>query len=198
VVQFTRPFLELLNMPRLDGDVNVIGMIIAIDGVLVDQRLGEIQCLDGQIEQAPCVIAADFGGQRLLTRGEAKNGLPAAAARGSEPHGARLEQGDPIAALRQVQRSRAPGDAAAQDHHVGSNGAAQRFAVGLGAAGVEARRGAGRGRVVGGGGWVGQSQDSSQLFGVFKILWLLTGLGACEPTGLFAHVALLLQCTKRC
>jgi hypothetical protein len=69
--------------------------------------------------------------------------------------------------------------------------------MGLGAAGVEACGGAGRGRVIGEGGWVGQSQDSSLLLGVFKILWLLTGLGACEPTGLFAHVAMLLQCTKR-
>jgi hypothetical protein len=32
---------------------------------------------------------------------------------------------------------------------------------------------------------------------VFKILWLLTGLGACEPTGLFDRGAMLLQCTKR-
>jgi hypothetical protein len=97
-----------------------------------------------------------------------------------------------------VQCSRTARDAAAQDRHVGSNGAAQRFAMGMGALRVEACGGAGRGRVIGGGGWVGQAQDSSLLLIVFKILWLLTVLDACEPTGLFAHGAMLLQCTKRC
>jgi hypothetical protein len=32
---------------------------------------------------------------------------------------------------------------------------------------------------------------------VFKILWLLTGLDACEPTGLFGESAMLLQRTNQ-
>ena len=43
-------------MSRLDGDVNVVRVVVAIDGVLADQGAYEIQRLDGQIEQAPGVV----------------------------------------------------------------------------------------------------------------------------------------------
>ena len=68
--------------------------------MLGDQRLRKVQRLDGQIEQTACVGVADLGGERLLSHGEAENGLPAAAARGAVPDGMRFEQGDAVTALR--------------------------------------------------------------------------------------------------
>ena len=59
-VQFARPIIQFLHMPRLDRDVDMVGAVVAIDGVLADQRLGQIQGLDGQVEQTPRVIAADL------------------------------------------------------------------------------------------------------------------------------------------
>ena len=47
-------------MPGLDRHVDVIRLIVAVDGVLGDQRLGEVQRLDRHIEQAPGVIATPF------------------------------------------------------------------------------------------------------------------------------------------
>src|SRR5258708_26977593 len=82
LVQFTSPVGQLIEMPRFDGDVNMVGVVVAIDGVLGDQRLREIQGLDGQIEQTSSIVAADFGSQRLLTRGEAKNRVPPPSAPG--------------------------------------------------------------------------------------------------------------------
>ena len=120
LAQFMCPIVQFPKMARFDRDVNMVRVVVAIDGVLVDQRLREIQGLDRQIEQAPCIVAADFGGQRLLTHGEAKNGLSAASARGSITDGVRLEQGDTVAASGQVQRGRAAGDAAAEDRHIGA------------------------------------------------------------------------------
>jgi hypothetical protein len=177
--------------------VNMVGVVVAVDGVLGDQRLREIQGLDGQIEQAPSIVAADRGGQRRLTRGEAEDRLSAAPARGSVTDDARLEQGDLKPALRQVQRCGAAGDTAPEDHHVGPNGAAQCFAMGRRAFIGELRRGCGGSSVIGVGGWVEEAQASSLLWVVFKILWLLTGLGACEPTGLFDHGAMFPRCTNR-
>jgi hypothetical protein len=87
-------------MARFDGDVNMVGVVLAVDAVLGDQGLREVQRFDGQTEQAPRVVVADFGRQRLLSHGEAENGLPAAAARGAVTHGVRFEQGDAVAALR--------------------------------------------------------------------------------------------------
>ena len=87
-------------MTRFDGDVNMVGVVLAVDAVLGDQGLREVQRFDGQIEQAARVGVADFGRQRLLSHGEAENGLPAAAARGAVTDGVRFEQGDAVAALR--------------------------------------------------------------------------------------------------
>ena len=116
-------------MTRFDGDVHMVGVVIAVDGVLGDQGLRQVQRLDGQIKQAARVGVADFGRQRLLSHGQAENGLAAAAARGAVTDGVRFEQGDAVAALRQVQCSRAAGDTAAQHHHIGAMLAAQRFAM---------------------------------------------------------------------
>ena len=84
-----------------------------------------------------------------------------------------------------------------QDHHVGPNGAAQCFAMGRRALIGERRRGGGGSSVIGVGGWVEEAQAGSLLWVVFKILWLLTGLGACEPTGLFDPGAMFPHCTNR-
>ena len=163
LVQFTHPNVQFLQMSRLDGDVDMVGVILAIDGVLADQRLREIQGFDGQVEQAPCVIAADLGHEAFLTRRKAEDGLPSAAPGGSIADDMRLEQGDPVAALRQMQCSRAAGDAAAEHRHIDPMLAAQRFSVRLRAARRQGRGGGdGRG-VVGGSGWVGQAQRSSLL-----------------------------------
>ena len=193
-VQLAGPILQFRDMPRLDGDVHMIGVIVAVDAVLGDQRLREIQRLDGQIEQPARVVAADLGGERLLTRGQAENRLAAAAARGAVADDVRLQQSHTVAALRQMQCSRAAGNAAAEDHHVHAVLAAQRLALRPRAARGEGRRGGGgrerstRRRV---------DRLGARRLQVFKILWLLTGLGACEPTGLFDRKAMLLHCTKR-
>ena len=121
LVQLARPIVEFLQVPRLDGDVDMIRAIVAIDGVLADQRLGKIQRLDGQVEQAACVVAADLGDERLLTRRQAENGLPAAAAGGPVADDVGLEQGDPVATFRQMQCRRTAGDAAAEHRHIASD-----------------------------------------------------------------------------
>jgi hypothetical protein len=164
LVQFTRPIVQFLQMPRLDGDVDMVGVILAIDGVLANQRLREIQGLDGQFEQALCVIAADLGDETFLTRCQAEDGLPSAAPGGSIADGVRLEQGDPVATLRQMQCSRAAGDAPAEHRHIDPMFATQGLAVRPRAA-ARRGRGAGDGRgVVGRGGGVGQAQRSSLLW----------------------------------
>src|SRR5258708_39589591 len=48
-MQFTSPIGQLLKMPRFDGNVNMVGVVVALDGVLFDQLLREIRGLDGQI-----------------------------------------------------------------------------------------------------------------------------------------------------
>jgi hypothetical protein len=155
LVQLAGPIVQFLEMPRFDGDVDMVCVVVAIDGVFADQGLGEIQRLDGQVEQMPCVIPANFRGQCLLTRGKAKNGLSAAAPGSSVPDGTCLEQGDAVAAFRQVQCRRAARDAAAQYHHVRAVFAAQCLAMGPRTVGDKGCRGGYGGRVVRGGGWIG-------------------------------------------
>ena len=158
LVQFADPVGEFLNLPRFDGDMNVVRVVVAIDGVLADQRLSEIQGLDGQIEQAPRIVAADVGGERLLARGQPKNSLSAAASRGPVADGACLEQGHAIAPLREMQCSRATRNAAAEHGYIGLERAAQRLALGPGALAAQGCGGGGRGGVVGRGGRMGQVQ----------------------------------------
>ena len=132
-------------MPRFDRDMHVIGAVVAVDAVLANQGLRQIECLDGQIEQAPRVERADLGGERLLARRQAEDGLPAAAPGGAVTDEASLQQCHPIAAFREVQRRRAAGDAAAEDGHVGLELALERLARELACA-------VHRGGVIGGGG----------------------------------------------
>jgi hypothetical protein len=142
-------------MPGFDGDVDVVRPIVAIDGVLGNQRAGQIERFDRQIEQTPRVGAADGGRKGALTRGQAEDRLSTAAPRGSVAHGARLEQGDAVAALRQVQCSRTPGNAAAEHDDVHPMFAAKRFAMCPCDRGGQRRRGRSGGRVVRLGGWIG-------------------------------------------
>ena len=81
-------------MPRLGRDVHVVGPVVAVDAVLADQRLSEIERLDRQIEQAPRILAPDLGDEGLLADREAENRLPAAAARGAVADEVRLEHRD--------------------------------------------------------------------------------------------------------
>ena len=87
-------------MPRLGRDVHVVRPVVALDAVIANQRLREIERLHGHVEQAPRVLAPDLGDEGLLTDGQAENELPAAAARGPEADAVRLEQRDFVAALR--------------------------------------------------------------------------------------------------
>src|SRR5271165_489721 len=114
LMELTRPGIQFAQMARLGGDMNMAGVVVAIDLVLADQSLREIQRLDGQIEQAARVRAPHLSGERLLTCGEPKDGLPAAAARGSIAHGMRLQQDDSKPPARQMKRGRAARDAPAE------------------------------------------------------------------------------------
>src|SRR6202044_992115 len=97
-----------------------------------------------------------------------------------------------------MQCSRAARDTAAEHHHVHAVLAAQRLAMRPRPLDGEGRRGGDGGCVVGRGGWIREAQERSPLSIVFKILWLLTGLGACEPTGLFDQSAMLPHCPNQC
>src|ERR1700722_1079906 len=99
-MKFAGPFLELPQVPWFGGDMYVVGVVVAVDRIVADQGLRQVQSLDRQVEQAERVLAADCGGQGLLTRRKPKDGLAAAAARCSVTHHMRLEQGNPVAALR--------------------------------------------------------------------------------------------------
>jgi hypothetical protein len=64
--------------------------------------------------------------------------------------------------------------------------------------GHERRRSRDGGGVVRKSGWVGQSQLGSLWGSVFKILWLLTGFGACEPRRSYdPHATMLLRTKQR-
>src|SRR5271165_7027084 len=124
----------------------MIGAVVAVDSMIANQRLRQVQSLDRQVEQLACIARPDLGGERRLTRGEAEDGLAAAAPRCSVADLVRLEQGDFEASFRQVQRRRASGDAAADDANVGTvltsqglarapSGFALRWAGGVGVIG---------------------------------------------------------------
>ena len=49
-MKFTRPTCKFLQVARLDGDMDMVGVVFAVDRMLGDQRLREILRLDGQIE----------------------------------------------------------------------------------------------------------------------------------------------------
>ena len=70
-------------MPRLGRDVHVVRPVVAVDAVIANQRLREVERLHRHVEQAPRILAADLGDERLLPGGEPENELPAAAARGA-------------------------------------------------------------------------------------------------------------------
>ncbi len=146
MVQLLDPLRQFPNMPRFGRDVNVIRTVVAIDAVVADQGLGQIERFDRQIEQAARIRGADLGRQRLLARRQAEDGLPAAAAGSAVADEARLEQRHPVAALGQVKRGRAAGNSSADDTDVGAPLAQQRFAA-------RARHFRARGGVVGLGGW---------------------------------------------
>ena len=159
-------------MARLYRDVHVIGTVVAVDGMVADQGLSQIQRLDRKIKQTTSVVAAHFALELLLACRQAKNRLAAAAARGAVTDGASFEQRDLVAALRQMQCRGAAGDTAAEHRDVGTDFPAQ---------GLARRPGVVEG-VVGGGGRTGAGAWAICGAKVFKILWLLTGIGACEPT----------------
>jgi len=90
-----------------------------------------------------------------LTRGKSENNLAAAAPGSPVTHEARLEQGDAVAAFRQMQCGGTPGNAAAEHCDVRFDGPAQRLAVSARAAGRRDRDGG----IIRTGGWIGQTQD---------------------------------------
>ncbi len=116
-------------MPALDRDMNVIGAVIAFDAVFGDQLLRQVEGLDRHVEQSPGVVESDLRGERLLAGGDPEDGLAAAAAGRTVADAACLEQGDSIAAPRQVQRSRAARDAAADHGDIGLDISAQGLPV---------------------------------------------------------------------
>ena len=97
---------------------SVVWAVIALDAVIADQRLREVERLHGHGEQAPRILAPDLGDEGLLTDGQAENELPTAAARGPEAYAVRLEHRDIIALLREMQGGGAARNACADDRDV--------------------------------------------------------------------------------
>ncbi len=128
LVQFPGPFIQFLYLARFQRDMHMIGLILAIDGVVADQRLGEVQSLDGKVEQTACIIAPDVGDEALLACGETENRLAAAAPGSTVADEMRLQQGDPEAPLGQMQRRRTTGNSAAEHGDIDADVAAQRVA----------------------------------------------------------------------
>ena len=124
-VQFPGPLLEFPHVAGFDGDVHLIGPVVAIDGVFPDQGLRQVQRLDRQVKQTPRVLPAHLALELLLADRQAKNRLTAAAARSAVADAPCLEQGHFVAALRQMQRGRTAGDAAAEHRHIARDLAAQ-------------------------------------------------------------------------
>ena len=137
------PLAELDEMPRLGRDVHVVGTVVALDAVLSDERLIEIEGLHRHLEQPFRILASDLGAERLLAGRESEDRLAAAAPRRAVADEIRLEHGDPEPALRQMQRRGAPGEPAADDGDVRLELARERRPRAL-----EARRT--RGVVIGG------------------------------------------------
>jgi len=91
--------LKLLHVARFHGDMHMIGVVVAIDGVVAHQRLSQIQRLDREGEQSLGVIPAYLGDELLLTHRQPKYGLAAAAARRPVGHLTCFQQSHLVAAL---------------------------------------------------------------------------------------------------
>ncbi len=145
LVQLALPVAKLLEVSRLGRNVHMVRPVVALDAVIADQRLREIERFHGHVEQAPRVLAPDLGDQGLLTDGEAEDELPAAATRSPEADAVRLEQRDAVAAFGEMQGGGAARDACAHDRDVDAVLAGERRAG-------RARSLRSRGGVIGAGG----------------------------------------------
>ena len=58
--QLVEPLGKLVEMPRLGGDMDVVGAVVALDAMLFDERAVEIERFDRQVEQPPCILAPDL------------------------------------------------------------------------------------------------------------------------------------------
>ena len=50
VVQLMQPFGQFIDVARLGRNMHVIRVVVALDAILRDQRLGAVQRLDGELE----------------------------------------------------------------------------------------------------------------------------------------------------
>src|ERR1700722_18359438 len=101
-VQLPCPLIEFPQVARLHCDVHMIWTVVALDGVLLDQGLSQVQRLDRQVEQTPGVFSPDFALELLLTDRQAKNRLTAAAARSAIADTSGFEQSHFVAAFCQM------------------------------------------------------------------------------------------------
>ena len=121
-------FAQFAFLPRLDRDMHLSRAQVAVDAVAGDQFALQAQALDGDIPDAPCIGIADQGLQLVLSAGDAGDGLRAAAAGGAPADAVGLEEHHAVAALSEMQRGGAAGDAAADDADVRVDIALQRGA----------------------------------------------------------------------
>jgi len=93
---------QLIEVAWLDADVHMIGLIVAVDAMITDQRIGHLQRLDGQVEEPMRSVAAHLLHQGLLRGRESEDGLSTAAPGKRVAHESRLQQHHAVAALREV------------------------------------------------------------------------------------------------
>src|SRR5450631_2684794 len=146
-VQLVAPFGQFPYVARLGRDVHVVGGVVAGDCVGIDEGSSRIQRLDGKMEHAVSVFAANLCRQRPLAGCESEDELSATAARGAVPDEAGFHEGHLVSALRQVEGRGAPRDAPADHSNVGAKLADQLRAR----AALVGRNGGG---VVGGSWWI--------------------------------------------
>src|SRR5450432_1211345 len=186
ILQFMHPLDEFPDLPRLDRHMQVVRAIVAGDCVALDQRLRQIERFDREIEHSSRRLWADLGDQFLLADGETKDRLAATTPRGTVADSVRFEERHPIAALGQMQRSRATRYAATDDAYVCALLPLQHRAHGRWQAGGARCTGG----IVRAGGGVKDTQ-------VFRILCLLTDFVACGPAGLCIRWIIIWRCSKR-
>ena len=102
-MQLLFPFLQLHDLARLHRDVQVVGVIAAVDLVMSDQGLRQVQGVDRHVEQTPRIVAPDLSFDCLLTGCQAKDALTAAAARRPVAYEARFEQRHTVATFCEMQ-----------------------------------------------------------------------------------------------
>jgi hypothetical protein len=79
VGQFVLVRPQVRFLPRLERGMQVAPVQVAVDAVLLDQALQQVECVDRDVEHLPCVGLAHLCDQPVLAASVADDGLAAAA-----------------------------------------------------------------------------------------------------------------------